>query len=181
MKTVLWVLLVSAMFFFGCGDDTTLPESEMGTPATKEKASNGTSGSSPRPPSNRPQEPEGPEEPQFPPGEPVEDLAERDGTYFLADGENPFTGAVEKRHRNGRLALWASYSEGKPDGAQHFWDEKGNKVQESNYTKGSLDGIQTFWWPNGIKKEERIWQAGEYRELRRWSRDGELVEENRNF
>ena len=168
------------MFFFGCGDDTTLPESEMGKPPPEEK-SPGEIAEYPSLPAHERPKVVIPPEPDLPQGQPAESLAERDGVYFLDGGQDPFTGVVERRHENGKLAFWGGYAAGKPNGAQHFWDVNGRKMQESNFMEGSLDGIQTFWWPNGKKKEERVWQKGKYRELRSWNNEGELIEENKNF
>ena len=173
MKTVLWLILPIAMFFYGCGDDSTLPESEMG--GLK-------SSTSPKDNFEVPGNSEGQFTPeQLPPGESAETVLEREGVYFLGDVENPFSGFTEKRHENGKLAFWASYADGQPDGKQYFWNDNGQMLQEANFSDGKLDGTQTFWWSNGMKKEERVWQQGEYREMRRWAKTGELIEENINF
>jgi len=174
MKMVSWLILAIAMFFSSCGEDSTLPPSEMGK--TKE-----------RPPRQGLED--GPVAKQtatvaelnLPAGQPLELLVEGQGGYFLGEETTPFSGAVEKRHENGKLAFWANYENGQPDGGQYHWDSNGQKLQEATFSEGMLDGAQTFWWPDGTKKEERIWAKGEYRELRKWNRGGELIEETKNF
>ena len=179
MKTCLWLIIVSAMFFSGCSDDTDLPPSEMGK--TKEKntdsSQKGTGGNDPA----APVQPKPSEQSQLPTGKPAEQLVDRKGVHFFGDETAPYTGVVEKRHENGTLSFWANYSNGQPDGLQYFWDEKGQKLQQASFTQGALDGSHTYWWPNGIKKEERVWDQGKQRELRRWSKTGELIEEKKNF
>ncbi len=164
------------MFLCSCGDDSTLPVSEMGT--TKERPSSQDDETD--------FEPIGTQtataaEAYLPPGQPIEQLVERDGGYFLGEGQTPFSGVVEKRHENGKLEQWASYANGQPDGGQYFWDVDGRKIQEAFFSEGTLDGTQTFWWSDGTKKEERVWAKGQYRELRRWNKRGELIEETKNY
>lgn len=172
MKTVLWLILPIAMFFYGCGDDSTLPESEMG----ELKSSTNPDGSTDSDDAESQFSPE-----QLPSGEPAETVLEREGVHFLGDAENPFSGFTEQRHENGKLKFWASYANGQPHGKQYFWNDNGQMLQEASFSDGRLDGTQTFWWTNGMKKEERVWKEGDYRELRRWDKTGELVEENINF
>jgi hypothetical protein len=173
MKMVLWLILPIAMFFYGCDDDSTLPESEMGglKSSTRPKDNPEVSGN-----------PEGQFTPEhLPLGEPAETVLEREGVHFLGDAEKPFSGFTEQRHENGKLAFWASYADGQPHGKQYFWNDNEQMLQEASFSDGKLDGAQTFWWPNGMKKEERIWRQGQSLELRRWAKTGELIEENINF
>ena len=167
------------MFFSGCSDDTNLPPSEMGKTQGKETGSSNAGVDTNNVPI--PVQPEPSEQSKLPTGKPAEELVERKGLHFYAEETAPFSGVVEKRHENGTLSFWGNYSNGQPDGLQYFWDEKGQKLQQASFTQGTLDGSHTYWWPNGTKKEERVWDQGKQRELRRWDKAGELIEEKKNF
>ena len=175
MKLVNWMILVCAMFFCSCGDDSTLP------PVEKGKTKKSPPGQGGEMDAGTATQTAIAAERNLPPGQPANRLAERDGGYFLGDDEIPFSGAVQKRHENGQLEYWASYADGQPDGTHYFWDVDGQKLQEAVFSAGTLDGAQTFWWPDGTKKEERVWVQGQRMELRRWNKEGDLIEETEQF
>ena len=124
------------------------------------------------------EEPKRKNESELPPGKPLEQLEQRKGKHFLGDSKTPFTGVVEERQNGKRIRL-ISFSDGLRHGTEYTFDANGFVLQEANYSEDYLDGKQIFWWPNGSKKEERVWVKSNRhpRELRRWNRDGRLIEE----
>jgi antitoxin component YwqK of YwqJK toxin-antitoxin module len=86
--------------------------------------------------------------------ESVLQLETRDGLIYAAGEDVPFTGLNEDFHPNGKLWFRITIKAGVPDGKAEFWYENGNKKSELFFAEGVIVGLQ-----------------------RKWSEDGELVEE----
>ena len=84
----------------------------------------------------------------------VSQLETREGLIYAVGEDVPFTGLNEDFHPNGNLWFRISIKDGLPDGKAEFWHENGAKKSELHYAKGVIVGLQ-----------------------RKWSEDGELVEE----
>ncbi len=84
----------------------------------------------------------------------ISQLETRDGLIYAVGEDVPFTGLNEDFHPNGRLWFRITIKDGLPDGKAEFWYESGVKKSELHYAKGVIVGLQ-----------------------RKWSEDGELMEE----
>ena len=109
----------------------------------------------------------------------------RDGVTYILDTDKPFTGYAKRDFENGRMASYASWKDGKPNGRWLKWYKNGRmasyiewkdgqpngtwtewydneqKKLETNYKDGKLtDGFTTSWYENGNKKEEINFKDG---------------------
>ena len=103
----------------------------------------------------------------------------KDGLLYRDDIQDPFTGRLIDKNKNGVDVLEVSFLHGQPHGQQIRRNDDGTIVMEAFFEHGTLSGIKTKWWPNGRIKEEEYWQNGNYKGRCIWDENGRLVKEER--
>ena len=61
-------------------------------------------------------------------------------------------------HTNGKIKSLRQLEKGMNHGCVVYWDENGQKIEESIFQSGLLDGIQKKWHKNGTQSSEIIWK-----------------------
>jgi len=81
----------------------------------------------------------------------------------------------EEYWRNGQKEE-RNYKDGKYDGLFITWYKNGQKNSEVIYKDGEKDGLETRWNDNGQKYWKGTYKDGERISLKRWNRDGSVME-----
>ena len=61
-------------------------------------------------------------------------------------------------HTNGKIKSLRQLEKGMNHGCVVYWDENGQKIEESIFQSGLLDGLQKKWHKNGTQSSEIIWK-----------------------
>lgn len=86
-------------------------------------------------------------------------LQDRNGIYFLANDEKPFTGEVVA-YVNGKLEFEGQIKNGLREGVWTFYYPNGQKKIEGLFTDGLKEGSWTFWKENGIQEYVELYKLG---------------------
>ena len=88
-------------------------------------------------------------------------LCKREGLWYEADSEKPFTGKsfVCGWHTTQKW-VEGEWCEGKASGEWIYWHENGQKKGRGDYCDGKLHGKWTFWHENGQKDQEGSYSDG---------------------
>ncbi len=90
----------------------------------------------------------------------VDCLQYRGGIAYEINTEEPFTGKLLKKHKNGLKEVKGNYENGKEYGLTTYWYENGQKRLEINYKNGKEHGLETKWDENGQKESKVIFKDG---------------------
>ncbi|WP_146022049.1 toxin-antitoxin system YwqK family antitoxin [Streptomyces sp. CB02959] len=102
----------------------------------------------------------------------------RDEDARLHYEDDPFTGEVVSRDRQGRMIGLASYVDGVPSGPQNQWYPDGTKKKEGQTRYGLAVGEWRRWHPNGQLAEYSVFTPqGEYERLQKWDKEGNLTKD----
>lgn len=92
------------------------------------------------------------------------DTVLRSGVRYLIGEEEPFTGVVIGKGREGYRRAVCTFKKAYENGLQHglavYWYENGKLESQSNYIEGKLHGYATRYWPNGKPKERIHFEHG---------------------
>jgi antitoxin component YwqK of YwqJK toxin-antitoxin module len=80
------------------------------------------------------------------------DVEQRDGLYYLAGQDTPFTGTSKCIFAGGQIQSLVEIRGGNKHGKYTWWYENGSKQSVSNYKNGKLNGTWTKWYENGHKQ-----------------------------
>jgi hypothetical protein len=80
------------------------------------------------------------------------DVEKRDGLYYLAGQDTPFTGTSKCIFPGGQVLFVVEIRDGNKHGKNTWWYENGSKQSVSNYKNGKLNGKWTQWYENGHKQ-----------------------------
>ena len=67
-----------------------------------------------------------------------DDLENRNGVFYFANEDSPFTGGFESSYKNGEKRTEGTFENGKLDGLQTTWYRSGQKAGESKFEEGRL-------------------------------------------
>lgn len=73
------------------------------------------------------------------------DIVERNGRYYLADTDKPFTGVAVVKFANGRLRSETHYRSGRKHGEAMTWYRSGEVRRKSAYKDGERHGEWVTW------------------------------------
>ncbi|MFJ6789995.1 toxin-antitoxin system YwqK family antitoxin [Streptomyces angustmyceticus] len=102
----------------------------------------------------------------------------RDDDMRVHYEDEPFTGEVVYRDKEGKVTGLISYIDGVPSGPQTRWYSDGSKKKEGQTRWGLAVGDWRKWHPNGQLAEHSVFNLQGRRERRqRWDKDGNLTED----
>ena len=105
-------------------------------------------------------------------------LTLRDGCFYQAGANVPFTGFVTERYPGGGLKCRSVVSNGLLEGLSAGWHTNGQQQVEEYFHAGISHGHRTKWHENGSKQSEADIAEGKIQGLfRRWHDNGRLAEE----
>ena len=79
---------------------------------------------------------------------------------FLTIKDGKPDGLVRKWHENGQLKAEANFKDNKPDGLIRTWNENGQLESESNHKDGKKVGLARTWHENGQLESEFNFKEG---------------------
>ena len=89
-----------------------------------------------------------------------DDLVMRDGLWYEADSEIPFTGVAVEYRPGGQKAAEIEIRYGIVEGKAVTWHENGRKQSEGELRNGREHGEWTFWHENGEVEAEIEYENG---------------------
>ncbi len=81
-------------------------------------------------------------------------------------------GLLRGWHENGQLQLEMNMKDGKPDGLVRGWHENGQLDSEGNMKNGKPDDLIRRWWSNGQLKAKRNYKDGVLLRVKCWDKHG---------
>lgn len=66
----------------------------------------------------------------------VDYLQQKNGIFYEVNAEQPFTGKLLEKNRNGQKRYEGNFENGKPYGLTTWWHENGQKRFEGNFENG---------------------------------------------
>ena len=78
--------------------------------------------------------------------------------------------------KNGKVEMFVTIKDGKPDGLIRTWYENGQLEDESNYKDGKPDGLGRGWHENGQLRAEANFKDGERISKKCWDKDGNEID-----
>ncbi len=103
-------------------------------------------------------------------------LVERDGLWYEAASEEPFSGVMVEYWPGGEKKVEAELIDGRVHGRLTEWDEDGQLASQVEYRDGELHGEAVAWYENGQKLAEVEFIDGEEVSRREWDEEGNPIE-----
>ena len=110
-------------------------------------------------------------------GETMDDLVEREGTYYKKFTDVPFTGQVEGKRQgsfkngkhegtwvrywdNGQLMFKGDYKNGEAEGSHERYYDNGQVKAKGDYKNGKEEGPLVSYWDNGQLRSKGDYKDG---------------------
>jgi len=104
----------------------------------------------------------------------IDKIQNRNGIFYEANQETPFTGLSQDIRPSGQKMEEVSIKDGKRHGVDTMWYGSGQKQQESNYKDGTQHGVSTAWYENGKKMQVGSYKDGTQQGVKtRWYESGQ--------
>ena len=91
---------------------------------------------------------------------PIDEIVERDDTYYKKFSNIPFTGHIESYYQNGQLKIIGEFSDGKKISKWVEYYISGVKKSEGHYIKGKKNGKWLYYFLNSKIKEKQFYIDG---------------------
>ncbi|MEI7491512.1 MAG: hypothetical protein WCK92_08945 [Bacteroidota bacterium] len=86
-------------------------------------------------------------------------LQDRNGVFYLANKDKPFTGDVAE-YNNGKVTMQGKLDKGLREGLWVYYYPNGQKQMEGNFKEGVKDGTWTYWHDNGQQQAVEMYKYG---------------------
>ncbi len=104
----------------------------------------------------------------------VDNLQQRDGIAYEVNTDNPFTGKLLRKYKDGQKQFESNFNDGKEHGLRTEWRKNGQKKSEINYKDGKRYGLSTWWHKNGQKWSKTNYNYDGQHGLRtEWHKNGQ--------
>ncbi|MFL2796876.1 MAG: toxin-antitoxin system YwqK family antitoxin [Paracoccaceae bacterium] len=90
----------------------------------------------------------------------IDEVVERDDTFYKKFSNIPFSGHMESYHPNGQLKIIGEFSEGKKIGEWVEYYMSGVKKSEGKFANGKKDGAWVYYFLNTNIKEKQFFING---------------------
>ena len=91
---------------------------------------------------------------------PIDDIVERDDTFYKKFSNIPFTGHIESYYKNGQLKIIGEFSDGKKIGNWVEYYMSGVKKSEGQFNKGKKNGKWLYYFLNSKTREKQFYIDG---------------------
>ena len=78
--------------------------------------------------------------------------------------------------KNGKVEMFVTFKDGKPDGLIRVWYENGQLEGEGNLKEGKQDGLARSWHENGKLAAESIYKDGIELTYKCYDEDGKVID-----